>query len=126
MENEVKYNLLIVDDEKSSLSVLIHILRRDYSISTARDGQGGIDIALASVPDLILLDIVLPDMDGYAVLSALRESDKTRHIPVVFITGLGSSEDVEKGLAMGAADYITKPFSAAIVTEKVRQHLPQK
>ncbi|MDR0473328.1 MAG: diguanylate cyclase [Treponema sp.] len=123
MDGEQKNTLLIVDDEKSNLKLLTHILGTEYTIYTATNGENAIEKAKEYVPDLILLDIVMPGMDGYETLSELRKYPKTQKIPVVFITGLSSSEDEEKGLSLEAADYISKPFSAMIVKLRVRNQI---
>ncbi|MCL2124504.1 MAG: response regulator [Oscillospiraceae bacterium] len=123
MEQPVKRSILIIDDEKPNLNVLGHTLRQEYTVYTARDGKTGLEIANEYLPDLVLLDIIMPEMDGYEVLTKLKESDKTKDIPVVFITGLVSSESVQKGMSMGAADYIFKPFSASNIKEKVEGQL---
>jgi len=122
--DEIKTNsILIVDDEKANLMVLTHLLSREYVIYTAKDGQDAIGKAGKLLPDLILLDIVMPGMDGYEVLATLKNSEETRHIPVIFITGLDSGEDEEKGLILKAADYISKPFRAAIVKLRIRNQI---
>ncbi|MCL2208413.1 MAG: response regulator [Fibromonadales bacterium] len=118
--SEKKNSLLLVDDEKSNLEVLLSILSSDYTIYMTKSGPSAIEMAEKYLPDLILLDIIMPDMDGYEVLKALRSSAKTKRIPVIFITGLNSVEDEEKGLDLGAADFIHKPFSAKIVKSRVR------
>ena len=120
---DTKNSILIVDDEKSNLKYLNHLLSNDYAIFIAKDGREAIEIAKAVLPDLILLDIVMPGMDGYEVFSALKSYETTREIPVIFITGLGSNEDEEKGLASGAVDYITKPFSAEVVRRRVQNQI---
>ncbi|MDR0316772.1 MAG: response regulator [Treponema sp.] len=112
-------SLLIVDDDKSNLMILIDILQPDYTVFTAKDGEEAVKKAQKYSPDLILLDIILPGIDGYETLTRLRELDETKKIPVVFITGLSESGSEEKGLALGAADYITKPFNPVIVKLKV-------
>ena len=126
MENSTagtKNSILIVDDEKSNLKYLNHLLGNDYSIFIAKNGQEAIEIAKAVLPDLILLDIIMPEMDGYEVFSAFKLFETTRDIPVIFITGLGSNEDEEKGLASGAVDYITKPFSADVIRFRVQNQI---
>jgi len=123
MENEQKNSVLIVDDEMSDLIVLTRILGSDYTLYTAKNGANAIEKAIEFRPDLILLDIVMPEMDGYEVLAVLKKTEETRKIPIVFITGLSSSEDEEKGLALDAADYISKPFSAKIVKLRVRNQI---
>ena len=123
MDGEKKNSLLVVDDEKANLKTLAHILISEYIIYTASSGADAIEKAKEYMPDLILLDILMPDMDGYKVLAALKESVKTRNIPVIFITGLSSVEDEEKGMDMEAADYIHKPFSTKIVKSRVRNQI---
>jgi diguanylate cyclase (GGDEF)-like protein len=103
--------------------VLSHILQPEYTIYTAKDGASAIQKTEKFLPDLILLDILMPDMDGYEVLSVLQQSDKTKHIPVIFITGLNSLEDQKKGLKLGAVDYINKPFDDMIVKLRVELHI---
>ena len=121
--NTKKNSLLIVDDENANLKVLTHILGSDYTIYTATNGKNAIKKALELLPDLILLDILMPEMDGYQTLSQIKNTDVIKKIPVVFITGLDSEEDEEKGLSLDAADYITKPFSAPIVKLRVRNQI---
>ena len=118
-----KNSLLIVDDEKSNLKVLTHILSPEYIIYTAKDGADAINKVKEYMPDVILLDIIMPEMDGYEVLTKLKSLEETREIPVIFISGLSSPEDEEKGLSFEAADYISKPFSAAIVKLRVRNQI---
>jgi len=123
MSAENKSSLLIVDDEKANLIILSHILGSEYTIYTAIDGVHAVEKAKEYMPDLILLDIIMPEMDGYQTLAELRESEKTRKIPIIFITGLDSNKDEEKGLSLDAVDYITKPFSAQIVKLRVRNQI---
>ena len=123
MENKLNYSILIVDDEKQNLNVLNHTLHREYTVYMARDGKTAIEIANEYVPDLILLDIIMPDMDGYEVISALKASEKTKNIPVIFITGLDSKDEKEMGIALGAVAYISKPFSAAVLKATVNEQI---
>ena len=124
MMNEVQKNsVLIVDDENSSIMALTHILSSDYTVYAAKTGKNAVVAAEKYMPDVILLDILMPEMDGYAVISALKNTRKTQEIPVVFITGLNNADDEEKGLIMGAADYISKPFSPAIVKLRVNNQI---
>ena len=121
---ETKTNsVLIVDDENSNIMALTHILSPDYAVYAAKNGQNAVTAAEKHLPDVILLDIVMPEMDGYAVMSALKNSETTQKIPVIFITGLSNADDEEKGLKMGAADYISKPFSPAIVKLRVNNQI---
>jgi CheY-like chemotaxis protein len=123
MGNQVKKNILIVDDVKSNLMLLYSILKGEYTVLVARNGPEAIERANEFIPDLILLDVLMPGMDGYSVLTELKNSGKTQHIPVIFITGLNDPDDEEKGLSLGAVDYINKPFDTAIVKQLIQRHL---
>ena len=123
MDDHRKNGVLIVDDEKSNLEVLIGILTPDYTVYMTKNGSAAIEMANKYLPDIILLDILMPDMNGFDVLSALKASDKTRNIPVIIITGLDSVADEERGFDLGAADFIHKPFSVKIVKAKVRKQI---
>jgi len=118
-----KNTVLIVDDEKSNLVVLINILNQEYTIHMTKSGGSVLEMASEFLPDIILLDIIMPDMNGFDVLAALKASEKTKHIPVIIITGLESVEAEEKGLNLGAADFIHKPFSTRIVKSRVRNQI---
>ena len=116
--------ILIVDDEKINLQVLSNLLRDDYTLILARNGEQALErIFSGAHPDLILLDVVMPGMSGYEVLKNLKENESSRQIPVIFVTALDTPEKEEKGLALGAVDYIRKPFSAPIVQMRVRNHI---
>jgi signal transduction histidine kinase len=119
MENSV----LIVDDERTNIIALTHILGSDFEIYAAKNGQDAIETAKIHLPDVILLDIMMPEMNGYEVLARLKSAEETKSIPVIFVTGLTAAEDEEKGLSMGAADYITKPFSPAIVKLRIQNQI---
>jgi len=124
MDKMERNSLLIVDDDASSLMALTHILQADYKIYTAKDGASALKKAAKYLPDLILLDILMPKMDGYEVLGALRKPENAwEEIPVIFITGLNHCHDEEKGLALGARDYITKPFQATIVKLRIKHQI---
>ena len=123
MDGVKKNTLLIVDDDKSNLLMLSHILQAEYNIRIASDGVSAVNIAEKYLPDLILMDIIMPDMDGYQVIKTLQDSEKTAHIPVIFITGLNNHDDEKKGLELGAADYISKPFDDMIVKLRVHQQI---
>ena len=120
---EEKNSVLIVDDEKSNLLYLNHILCDEHTIYTARTADEALERAREYKPDLILLDIVMPGMDGYAVIDELKNSEATSRIPVIFITGLSDQADEEKGLSLGAVDYISKPFNPSIVRLRVMNQL---
>ena len=118
-----KKSILIVDDEKSNIIALTHILRDEYCIYVTRDSKDAVVMAEEHLPDLILLDVLMPEPDGYDVIVALKKSEKTRNIPTVFISGLISPEAVEKGMSLGAAGYIPKPFESAEVLSKIKKLL---
>jgi len=120
---EKKYSILIVDDEKSNIIALTSILSSTYRVLALRDSSETLALAEKEIPDVILLDILMPELDGYEVIKLLKESKKTCDIPVIFITGLDSAEAEELGLQMGAADYITKPFHSAIVKMRVQNQI---
>jgi len=119
MNEDKKNSLLIVDDEHVNIKILTNILGKEYTIHVANDGLSALEKAIEFLPDLILLDIVMPGIDGYEVLAKLKNCEGTKDIPVIYISGLNHIEEEEKGLALGAADYITKPFSAMIVKLRV-------
>ena len=121
--DKVKNSVLVVDDENSNIMALTHILGTEYVVYAAKNGQGAIEAAEKYMPDVILLDVLMPGMDGYTVLVTLKNSEKTQNIPVVFITGLGDISNEERGLALGASDYIAKPFSSAIVKLRVQNQV---
>jgi len=118
-----KKTVLIVDDQETTIAALKKILREEYEIYTSLSGADGIKAAEKHLPDVILLDILMLEMDGYAVISALKKSCITKDIPVIFISALSSDANEERGLALGAADYITKPFSPAIVKLRLRNQI---
>jgi len=118
-----KNSILIVDDEKANLLYLNHLLSENYIIYTARNAREAIERANEYHPDLILLDIVMPEMNGYETIAALKELKSCKDIPVIFITGLSNNDDEVKGLDAGAEDYITKPFKDPIVKLRVRNQI---
>ncbi|WP_206840824.1 response regulator [Marinobacterium iners] len=122
-----KRSLLIVDDMAANIRILANLLKDDYTIQVANRGQKALDIARGShPPDLILLDIMMPEMDGYQVCRELKNNAITNHIPIIFVTAMDAVEDQKKGLSLGAVDYITKPFDADIVKVRVRNHMNLK
>jgi len=118
-EAKKEFTILIVDDEKMNVDILGGILSPTYNILISKNGERAMEIAKEHRPDLILLDIVMPEMTGFEVIAKLKKSEATAKIPVIFITGLTSEEDEEKGFVLGAVDYITKPFKKAIVKARV-------
>ena len=122
-----KPRVLIVDDERSNINILGNLLEADCDVLVATDGASALRRASATErPDLILLDVMMPDMDGYEVCRRLKEDDATRDIPVIFITAMGEEDSEEQGLSVGAVDYVTKPFSSAILKMRIRTHVELK
>ena len=116
--------ILVVDDISDNLDLLVEILKPHYKVKAANNGQRALRIANSDKPpDIILLDVMMPVMNGLEVCETLKASKATRDIPVIFITAMGESSDEEKGLALGAVDYITKPIRAPIVLARVKNHL---
>ena len=125
MDND-KSTVLAIDDAPYNLKLLAQILSPQYRFLLATKGSDGLEIAVTQRPDLILLDVVMPDMDGHEVCRQLKANPLTQSIPVVFITALKEQTDEAFGLEIGAIDYITKPFCPAIVKARVRNHLELK
>lgn len=122
-----KATILIVDDTPDNLAVIGGLLRPDYHVKVATSGERGLRAARTEpVPDLVLLDVMMPVMDGYAVLKALQAMPETRDIPVIFVTALDANEDETRGLELGAVDYITKPVKPGILELRVRTQLELK
>ena len=123
MEKSSKYSVLIIDDEISNIITLSDILEQEYDVSALRDSRDAAETVKSDLPDVVLLDIIMPEMNGFEVIETLKQSKATRDIPVIFITGLDDLKAEEKGLALGAADYITKPFHAPIVKLRVKNQV---
>lgn len=119
--------ILIVDDEPANLAVLSTLLRPSYTVRACKSGPQALEAAARDPrPDLILLDVMMPGMDGFAVLEQLRTQDSTAEIPVIFVTALDAELDEEQGLRRGAVDYITKPIKPAVVLSRVQVHIEVK
>ena len=119
--------VLVVDDTPDNLTLIGDLLKDEHTVKVATNGEKALRIARSdNPPDLILLDIMMPGMDGYEVCRQLKCDAKTRDIPVVFLTARTEVEDEKHGLELGAADYITKPISPPIVMARVRTHLDLK
>ncbi len=124
MTNDTRPKVLIVDDEPENIQLLMETLKQDYIITAARNGTKALDMAFSTKqPDIILLDIMMPDMDGYEVCRRLKANDQARDIPVIFVTALDTAQDEVKGLECGAVDYLSKPFKPAIIRARVKNHL---
>ncbi|MBW2738399.1 MAG: diguanylate cyclase [Deltaproteobacteria bacterium] len=119
--------IMIVDDERHNIKVLTDFLRADYKIMAAKTGEQALKAAQCpNPPDLILLDIIMPGINGYEVCKRLKADSRTMHIPVIFVTAMDASDDEAKGFELGAVDYITKPFKPVIVKARIRTHIQLK
>lgn len=116
-----KKTVLIVEDEKSIVDILQYNLKKEYKILTANDGEAGLDMALKENPDILLLDLMLPKLDGFAVCRILRE--KGSRVPVIILTAREEEDDKVRGLELGADDYITKPFSMRELLARVKSNI---
>jgi putative two-component system response regulator len=119
--------ILVVDDSPENLTVLGELLQSSYRVLAATSGRRALQLAVSEPrPDVILLDVMMPEMDGYEVLEKLAEDPRSRDIPVIFVTAMSSTQEEEWGLGLGAVDYITKPLKPAIVLARVRTHMELK
>jgi putative two-component system response regulator len=118
-----KQTILAVDDTLANIDVVKGVLAQDYLVQAALSGKMALKIIEKQKPDLILLDIMMPEMDGYEVCEILKSQAETKDIPIVFLTAKSQEDDEAKGLALGAVDYITKPISPPILKERVKNHL---
>lgn len=117
------FTILCIDDEAVNLKILASIFKEHYKIVACKSASQGLAKAIEIVPDLILLDVLMPEKNGFELIASFKEHPDLKHIPVIFITGLQSAEDEEKGLTLGACDYIQKPFNYGIVRARVNTHL---
>lgn len=115
--------LLLVDDEPANLQLLKRVLEADYRLSFARNGMEALARAQSLLPDLIILDVMMPDMTGHQVITELKANPATSHIPVLFCTAMDQDDDEAHGLTLGAVDYVTKPISPAVLRARVSTHL---
>lgn len=120
------HKILIVDDTPANVDLLTAVLRKDYIVSSATGGEMALDMAVREQPDLILLDIMMPGIDGHEVCRRLKSNETTKSIPVIFVTAKSSALDEAFGFELGAVDYITKPFHIPVVKARVRNHLNLK
>ncbi|MGS0692624.1 HD domain-containing phosphohydrolase [Shewanella sp. 30m-9] len=118
-----KATILVVDDTPENIDILVGILGGDYKVKVAIDGPKALALAAKTTPDLILLDVMMPGMNGYEVCKRLKQDPLTCHIPVIFVTALADVSDETQGFELGAVDYITKPVSAPVVKARVKTHL---
>jgi putative two-component system response regulator len=125
--NVASKTILVIDDAKENLTVIGELLQPYYHVKVANSGMRGIKAAAnAPQPDLILLDVMMPEMDGYAVIRELHSNPQTRNIPVIFVTAMDAEEDEELGFRLGALDYLTKPIRPSILLARVRTQIELK
>lgn len=122
-KEDKKHTVLVVDDTVENIDILNSILGNDFKVKVALNGEKALKIAQKKPPDIILLDVMMPEMDGYEVCRRLKANEETKEIPVVFVTGHQDEEERKKGLELGAVDYLTKPVDPALVMEKVKTYL---
>ena len=119
-----KFSVLIVDDERYDIKVLTEFLHDDYKIMAVKNGEQALKIVQgANPPDLILLDIMMPDIDGYEVCTRLKADKQTRDIPVIFVTAVSEVMDAARAFELGAVDYVTKPFNPLTIKARVKTHV---
>jgi diguanylate cyclase (GGDEF)-like protein len=122
----IMQNILIVDDTRLNIKIMTYILEKNYKIFCAASGKEALDIVMSESIDLILLDIIMPEMDGYEVCKIIKSNLKTQNIPIIFISAMTNVEDETRGLEVGAIDYIFKPVSPPILKARVKNHLELK
>jgi cyclic di-GMP phosphodiesterase len=118
--------VLVVDDTEANIDILVEVLGSDYDVSVAMDGETALEDVADEKPDLILLDIMMPGIDGYEVCKQLKADENTKSIPIIFLTAMTEEQDEARGLALGAVDYVTKPFSTELVKSRVQNQLELK
>lgn len=123
MDTNDRPTVLVVDDNRLNIDLLVDVLKDDYKLLVALDGETALELIQDSLPDVILLDIMMPNMNGYEVCKRLKSDPRTERIPVIFITAKSQIEDETMGLELGAVDYITKPVTPAIVQARLKTHL---
>ncbi len=123
MEELDKCTVLVVDDTETNVDILVEALGSEYEVSVAMDGESALETVKTELPDIILLDIMMPGIDGYEVCQRLKSDTKTADIPIVFLTAMTEVENKTKGFELGAVDYITKPFEVSEIKARVKTHL---
>lgn len=118
--------ILVVDDAPENLMIIESILSKDYSLKMFKDSALALEYAFANPPDLILLDVMMPQIDGYEICRQFKANPRLADVPVIFITSKTDVEDEERGFALGASDFIHKPISAPIVSARVKTHIKIK
>ncbi len=125
MKDLSECTLLIVDDAETNIDILVDVLGEEYDIAVAMDGESALEAVEDDLPDLILLDIMMPDIDGFEVCKRLKGNPETDNIPIVFLSALTEEKEKQKGLDFGAVDFITKPFEVSEIQSKVKKYLTE-
>ncbi len=125
-EQDNRKKILVVDDSAENIDMLVSLLKEDYRVAAAKNGHKALQMASNNPPDLVLLDIKMPEMDGYEVCRHLKSTESTKKIPVIFVTALSEAMDEVKAFNTGAADYITKPFQPIVVKTRIKTQLELK
>ena len=120
---ETKARLLLVDDQPLNNTIIGEALKEDYQLSAATSGEEALRVIEVNPPDMVLLDVLMPEMDGFEVCRKLKSDPVTAHIPIIFVTSMDDTVNEEYGLKVGAVDYITKPINPAIVRARVKLHV---
>ena len=126
MTKQNNKSILIVDDDMIAISALKNIIGSTYTIYAVKNGKEAVEKAKKLSPDLILLDVCMPNMDGYETIARLKNSEVTKSIPVIFVSSYTEGDDIKNGITNGAVDYITKPFSHDSVIEKIEDAIRSK
>jgi len=123
VEDLSQCTVLAVDDSEYNINIIVKVLEQDYKIVTTQSAEAAIKMADSTPPDIILLDVMMPEMDGYEVCTHLKGNPKTKDIPVIFLSAMDEVQNRKKGFQLGAVDYITKPFDLLELQAKVKTHL---
>jgi putative two-component system response regulator len=125
MKDLSECTILIVDDAETNIDILLDILGEEYDVAVAMDGESALEAVDDERPDLILLDIMMPDIDGFEVCKRLKGNPETANIPIVFLSALTEAKEKQRGLDLGAVDFITKPFEVSEIQSKVKKYLTE-
>lgn len=126
MDDLSKCNVMVVDDNETNIDILVDILGDDYEVSVATSGESALEDMEHNLPDLVLLDVMMPGMDGYEVCRRIKADEKSQGVPVIFVTAMNDTEEEIRGFELGAVDYITKPISPPRVKTRIANHLRLK
>ncbi len=125
-ENKPKPTILVIDDDPNNLLVFGELLSADYQVLVASNGETGLELALSQFPNLILLDVMMPGLGGYAVCTKLKAEEETRDIPVIFVTSMSNTQNESEGFLVGGVDYVIKPVNPITLRTRIKTHLELK